>query len=61
MARESQWIGEDAAKARTALDAGDVATVQACLEAIEFHALQIGYVPAEGADEGDTEAADDES
>jgi hypothetical protein len=49
MARESQWIGEDAAKALAALAAGDTDTVQACLEAIEFYALEIGYVP-EGDD-----------
>jgi hypothetical protein len=57
MTRESQWIGEDAAKARAALDAGDVATVQACLESIEYYALQIGYVPADD----DTDPADDPS
>lgn len=57
MARESQWIGEDAAKALTALAAGDVDTVKACVESIEFYALQIGYVPGEGTEEEPEEDA----
>ena len=53
------WIGEDAAKARNALSAGDYATVDSCLHAIGRYAAHLGYIPAVPT-EGDTEEDTDE-
>jgi hypothetical protein len=41
---QAQWIGEAALQAEDAYRAGDYDTLKACLEAIQMHASDLGYI-----------------
>lgn len=56
--RIAQNIGEDARQAEEAYEAGDYDTLKACLETIQMHAMDLGYVPP--ADEDEDEDAEAE-
>jgi hypothetical protein len=49
----AQWIGEDAVKAADAYAQGDYDTLKACLESIQYYAMELGYVPGHATEEED--------